>query len=109
MQSFVKNVRISPKKLNVVADLARGETVANALLKLQYAPKKGAAMIYKAVKSAAANAENNLKLDPATLKVGEVIVNKGMTLKRGIPGSRGRWKRIWKRAAHIWVKLVPKV
>ncbi len=97
MKSFVKNVRISPKKLNVVADLARGETVANALLKLQYAPKKGAALLYQAVKAAAANAENNFKLDPANLKVGEVIVNKGLTLKRGMPGSRGHWKRIWKR------------
>lgn len=108
MKAFLKNIRISPKKLNVVASLVRGESVDRALLILEYAPRKGAKFLYKVIKSAAANAENNHKLDVANLKIGEIVVNKGFTLKRGLPGSRGNWKRIWKRASKVWVTLTPK-
>ncbi|OGC82935.1 MAG: 50S ribosomal protein L22 [Candidatus Abawacabacteria bacterium RIFCSPHIGHO2_01_FULL_46_8] len=107
MKALLKNVRISPKKLSVIAKLVRGKPVDKALLMLEYAPKKGAKFLHKVIKSAAANAENNQKLEAKNLKVAELVVNKGFILKRGMPGTRGRWKRIWKRASNIWVTLTP--
>lgn len=105
MQAILKQTRISPKKANLVAGLVRGKSVENALTTLKFTPKKGAKILYKVIKSAAANAENNFKQTPESLFIKEIIVNEGITYKRSMPCSRGRTHPILKRTSHITVKL----
>jgi len=107
MKAFLKQVRISPKKVNVVAALIRGKKVSDALTQLKFTPKRSAPVVAKLIASAAANAENNFKQDKEKLIISKIIVNEGMTLKRGRPISRGRWHPIKKRTAKILVELSP--
>ncbi|MCK5471758.1 50S ribosomal protein L22 [Candidatus Gracilibacteria bacterium] len=109
MKAFLKQVRISPKKVNVVAALIRGKKVSDALTQLKFTPKRSAPVVAKLIASAAANAENNFKQDKEKLIISKIIVNEGMTLKRGRPISRGRWHPIKKRTAKILVELSPVV
>ena len=105
MKAIVRNIRISPKKANLVAEMVRGKQVQEALNILKFTPKKAALMLYKVIDSAAANAENNQKLDRDNLFVKSLIVTKGPTFKRGMPVSRGRWHPILKRTSHVRVEL----
>lgn len=105
MKAFLKNIRISPKKANLVAGLVRGFMVDDALHQLKFTPKKAAKIIYKVIDSAASNAENNLKQNREKLYVKEIVVTKGPTLKRGQAISRGRTHPILKRTAQIRVNL----
>ncbi len=105
MKSLLKNTRISPKKANLVAGLVRGVMVEDALAQLKFTPKKAARLLYKAIDSAAANAENNLKQNRSNLYIKEIIVTKGPTYKRGVPVSRGRQHPIMKRTAQIRVTV----
>lgn len=107
MKAYLKQVRISPKKVNVVAALVRGKNVTEALTQLKFVPKRSAPVLAKLIASAAANAENNFKQDKEKLMISKIIVNEGMTLKRGMPISRGRWHPIKKRTAKILVELSP--
>ena len=109
MKAYLKQVRISPKKVNVVAALVRGKKVPEALTQLKFVPKRSAPVLAKLIASAAANAENNLKQDKDNLVVSKLVVNEGVTLKRGRPISRGRWHPVRKRTAKIWVELAPSV
>lgn len=103
MKAIANTLRISPYKLNLVAGLVRNKMALDALTILKFTPKKGAAMLYKVVQSAIANAENNFKQDATTLYLKEIIVNKGMMMKRGVPISKGRVNPILKRNSHITV------
>lgn len=105
MKAILKNARISPKKANLVAGLVRGKMVDAALDQLKHTPKKGAALLIKVVKSAAANAENNFKQDRGKLYIKEIVVNKAPTFKRSVPISRGRMHPILKRNSHITVTV----
>ncbi|QQR83421.1 50S ribosomal protein L22 [Candidatus Peregrinibacteria bacterium] len=105
MKAILRNIRISPKKANVVAGLVRGKSVNTALETLQFTPKKGADILYKVVHSAASNAKHNFKQSFEELEVTKVIVTKGPTLKRSLPVSRGRAHPIRKRTAHITVEV----
>lgn len=105
MKALLKNTRISPKKANLVAGLVRGVMVEDALNQLRFTPKKAAKLLYKAIDSAASNAENNLKQNRANLYIKEIIVTKGPTYKRGVPVSRGRQHPIMKRTAQIRVTV----
>ena len=105
MKAFLKNTRVSPKKANLVAGLVRGVMVEDALAKLKFTPKKSARLIYKAIASAAANAEHNLKQNRSKLYIKEIVVTKGPTYKRGVPVSRGRQHPILKRTAQIRVTV----
>ncbi len=105
MEARIKNIRITSKKMNLVAGLVRKENVETALVRLKHTPKKAAEILYKALHSAASNAEHNEKKDIANLFIDEIIVNEGATMKRGLPVSRGRWHRILKRTCHVWIKL----
>ncbi len=105
MKAYLKQIRISPKKVNVIAALVRGKKVSDALTQLKFTPKRSAPVLAKLIASAAANAENNLKQDREKLIISKIIVNEGVTLKRGMPISRGRWHPIKKRTAKIWVEL----
>ena len=103
VQAIAKGITISPKKLKWVVNLVRGKTVVEALAILKYYPTPGAQEVAKVVKSAAANAENNLLLDPEALRIVGVFANKGPTLKRVRARARGRAGRINKRSSQITV------
>ena len=105
MKAISKNQRISPKKANLIAALARNKTVIDALDTLKFTQKKAAPMIAKVIKSAAANAENLLKQKKENLTIKEIIITEGVTYKRSVPASRSRVHPIRKRNSHITVKL----
>jgi large subunit ribosomal protein L22 len=95
--------RISPQKARLVADMVRGQNVAQALESLSFSTKKGAAMIRKVLESAIANAENNEGADVDRLFVSAVMVDEGPVLKRFRARAKGRGVRILKRTSHIKV------
>lgn len=101
----VKYVRISPAKVRVVLNTVRGKSVNEALSSLALTPKAASEVVYKLIKSATANAENNLGLARADLFVAEIYADGGPTLKRVQPVSKGRAYRINKRTSHITVIL----
>ncbi len=96
-------VRISPTKARRVIDLVRGKSVAEALDILRWAPQDASEPVAKVIASAAANAQNNEGLDPATLVVATVYADGGPTAKRIRPRAQGRAYRIRKRTSHITV------
>lgn len=104
-KAIAKYVRMSPIKLHPIMDLVRGKELDEALTILKFTPGKGAEVIEKVVKSAAANAENNHQMSPDNLYVAEVYANKGPTMKRWRAGSKGRAFPIMKRTSHIGVTL----
>ncbi|MBI4298321.1 MAG: 50S ribosomal protein L22 [Chloroflexi bacterium] len=95
--------RISSKKLKSVADAVKGKKVGDALNLLRFLTTPAAAAIAKVVKSAAANAENNLLLDREDLRIVEIYANEGPRIKRIRPRARGRAGRITRRTSHITV------
>lgn len=100
-----KYVRISPSKVNLVLSTIRGKKVDEALAILKYLPNGASEEVYKVVKSAAANAENNMGMSRDELVVSEAYANAGPTLKRMLPRGRGSMDIILKRTSHITVKL----
>ena len=106
MKAYAKNIRISPKKLSVVALIARQTRDAKSALDiLRFMPKKGAAILFKVLSSAVANATHNDAQVLENLKIKSVIVSKGVVYKRGNPISRGRNHRILKRTSNILLEL----
>ena len=104
-KAIAKYVRMSSSKLKPVADLVRGKDLNEALTILKFMPGKGAELVEKVVKSAAANAENNHDMNPDNRYVAEVYANQGPTMKRFRPGAQGRAGMILKRTSHIGVTL----
>ena len=98
-------VRVSPRKARRVIDLVRGKTVLDALDILRWAPQAASEPVAKVIASAAANAQNNNGLDPATLVVATVYADEGPTAKRIRPRAQGRAFRIRRRTSHITVVL----
>ncbi len=96
-------VRVSASKARRVIDLVRGKSVAEALDILRWAPQAASEPVAKVIASAAANAQNNDGLDPATLVVATVYADEGPTAKRIRPRAQGRAYRIRKRTSHITV------
>lgn len=90
------NIRISPRKLGLVATLIKGMKASEALVQLQFSRKRIAADVKKLLESAIANAENNHNLDIDRLVVSEVKVGKAMVMKRFHARARGRGARILK-------------
>jgi large subunit ribosomal protein L22 len=105
MKATARLLRISPRKINLIAGLVRNKDATIALDILKFTPKKGANILFKAVKSAVSNAENNFKQDRNSLYIKEIVVNKGLTLKRSVPISKGRMHPILKRGSHVLVTL----
>ena len=103
VRAVAKGVRMSPSKVKLVADMVRGKGVEEALVSLRFSTRRAAIEVAKVVKSAAANAENNFQLDPATLKVARIMVDHGPVLKRFRPQARGRVSPLLKRSCHITV------
>jgi len=96
-------VRVSPTKARRVINLVRGKSVSEALDILRWAPQAASLPVAKVIASAAANAQNNNGLDPATLVVASVYADDGPTAKRIRPRAQGRAFRIRRRTSHITV------
>jgi len=99
------NSRISPQKMRLVADQVRGLPVERALDVLTFSNKKAATVIKKVLESAIANAEHNDGADIDDLKISEILVDAGPTMKRLRPRARGRADRIIKRTSHLKVTV----
>ena len=98
-------VRVTPMKARRVVDLIRYLPTDEALALLRFAPQSASEPVAKVVASAVANAEHNLRLDPAALVVSAAYVDEGPTLKRIRPRAQGRAFRINKRTSHITVEV----
>lgn len=90
VKATVSSVRISPRKMSVVAGLVRGRLVADALVILEHTPRRAAKPLAKVIKSAGANATQNHRLDSKTLQIKELEVSNGPSMKRFRPAARGR-------------------
>jgi large subunit ribosomal protein L22 len=104
-RAVARHIRISPYKVRTVLDVIRGMEVKKAVAVLQNMSKGGAQAVLKVVNSAAANAENNLGMNPDDLMIAECYADQGPTLKRMQPMAHGRGFRILKRTSHITVVL----
>ena len=102
-KAVARMLRVSPQKLNLLAQLIRGKKVAAALADLQFSQKRIATEVKKCLESAIANAENNHDLDVDDLVVAEAHVGKAMVLKRFHPRGRGRSGRIFKPFSHLTI------
>ena len=96
-------LRIAPRKARLVVDLIRGKSVGDALMILDFVPKKAARLMTKTLKSVIANAENAQRVDVDRLYVRRATVDGGTTLKRFMPRAHGRATPIRKRTSHITI------
>ena len=103
--SKIKRRSFVGTKARLVADQVRGRQVEDALNLLTYSSKKGADVIRKLLNSAIANAEHNEGADVDELKISEIYVDEGMTMKRIMPRAKGRADRILKRSCHISITV----
>jgi large subunit ribosomal protein L22 len=101
--AVARMLRISPQKLNLLAQLIRGKKVATALADLEFSRKRIARDVRKCLESAIANAENNHDLDVDDLVVTEAHVGKALVIKRFTPRGRGRSSGINKPFAHLTI------
>jgi large subunit ribosomal protein L22 len=101
--AVARNLRVSPRKLNLVAGLIRGKKVDTALADLEFSRKRIAQDVRKCVMSAVANAENNHSLDVNDLVVSEAYVGKNLVMKRFAARGRGRASSILKPFSQITV------
>ncbi|GHS91236.1 hypothetical protein AGMMS49949_01290 [Alphaproteobacteria bacterium] len=106
VRAVLKNIRISPQKLNLVAQSIRGARASDALATLKFSRKRIAADVWKTLNSAVANAENNHGLDPDQLYVDEAFVGKGICLKRYRARAKGRGSSIHKPFSRLCISLV---
>ena len=103
VRALSKNTGLSVKKLKPIIDLIRGMPVNEALNALQFMTSPAAARVAKVVKSAAANAENEIFASAQNLKIVEIYANEGPSIKRFRARARGRAARIIRRSSHITV------
>ena len=106
--AILRGAQISAQKVRLVADQIRGKNVADALVLLEFSPKKAADLMKKVLESAIANAEHNEGADVDELNVSTVFVDEGTTMKRIRPRAKGRADRILKRSCHITIKVSEK-
>ena len=102
-KAVARMLRVSPQKLNLLAQLIRGKKVEKALADLEFSNKRSAIDVKKTLESAIANAENNHNLDVDDLVVAAAYVGNAMILKRFSPRARGRAGRIRKPFAHLTI------
>jgi large subunit ribosomal protein L22 len=98
-----KNIRTSPQKLNLVAQLIRGMPVEKALNALTFSKRRVSNEVKKTLQSAIANAENNAGLDIDSLRVKEAFVGKGLVMKRFRARAKGRAGKILKPFSHLTI------
>ena len=103
VKATARGLGASPKRLKPIVDLVRGKPVNEALDTLKLLSSPWAKAVAKVVKSAAANAENNLLMDPDSLRIITIVADQATPLKRFRPRARGRIGRITKRSSHVTV------
>ena len=103
VRAIARQVRMSPRKARLVADLIRGKQVEEALLVLRFTPKKAASILAKTLRSAIANATDTQNVDPDDLYIKRVHLDGGAMLKRFRPRAHGRATPIRKRTSHFTV------
>jgi len=102
-KAVARMLRVSPQKLNLVAQLIRGKKVQTALADLEFSRKRIARDVRKCLQSAIANAENNHDLDIDDLVVSQAHVGKALVIKRFVPRGRGRSGKIMKPFSHLTI------
>ena len=107
-RAVLRNLRVSPQKLNLVAAMIRGLDANKALSALSFSRRRIAADVKKVLQSAIANAENNHSLDVDRLEVKEAHVGKGLVMKRFKARARGRGARILKPFSHLTIVVAEK-
>ena len=107
-KAIARNIRITPRKVNVVINTIKGKSLDEAYAILQYTPKAASPVLEGLLKSAEANAVNNNSLSRDALYVADCYANPGPVLKRIIPRARGSASRILKRTSHVTVVLKEK-
>ena len=103
VRSFSRNAPVAPKKARIILDEVRGKRVDEAIAMLRFMPSPHAKLVAKAVRSAAANAENNYDLNPRNLRVAQAFVGDGERFRRMVPRARGRGDVIHKRRSNITI------
>jgi large subunit ribosomal protein L22 len=103
VRSFSRNAPIAPKKARIILEEVRGKRVDEAMAILRFMPTPHAKLVAKAVRSAAANAENNYDLNPRNLRVSQAFVGDGERYRRMVPRARGRGDVIHKRRSNITI------
>ncbi len=106
-QAIAKYIRMSPHKVRRVLDQIRGRQYREALIILEFMPYKACEPVLKVLRSAVANAEHNLGIDPSTLVVSQAYADGGPVLKRYRPRAQGRAYQIRKPTCHITVAVAP--
>ncbi len=101
----VRDIRVTPRKIRLVADYVRGKDVNEALALLKHLNKSAAMPVYKAIKSAAANATNNFNLDGDLLYISEIQASDGKRMKRYLPRAKGSASPLIKRMAFLRVTV----
>ena len=109
VKAVLKNERISPIKLRLMADLIKGKSANDAINILTNYNSKPARIVKKVLESACANAVNNNNLDKDKLYVKEALVDMGSTLKRNVPGSRGGVDKFYHRRSHLTIVVAERV
>ena len=107
-RAVLRNLRVSPQKLNLVAAMIRGLDANKALSTLSFSRRRIAGDVKKVLQSAIANAENNHSLDVDRLKVKEAYVGKGLVMKRFKARARGRGARILKPFSNLTIVVAEK-
>lgn len=105
VKSSTRNLRVSPRKLNLQAKVIRGMPVDKALKALSFSKKRIAKDVYKTLSSAIANAENNCGFDIDRLIVKEAYVSNGFSIKRYSARAKGRGTSIKKPFSHLTIKV----
>src|SRR4051794_6120281 len=109
VRASIKYLRVTPRKARLVADQVRGLPVEEARSLLAFSGRGAAKDVRKLLDSAAANAENNHDLDAEEMRIAEINVDEGPTLKRWRARARGRATRIERRTCHVTVVLRPEL
>ncbi len=104
-QAITRNIRVSPRKLNLVAGLIRGRSAQDAVATLTFSKRRIAQTVKKTLESAIANAENNHRLDVDQLVVSRVEVGRAVVMKRFHARGRGRSSRIEKWFSHLTIMV----
>ena len=105
VKATARGVRMSPRKVGVVAALVRGRTVAEALTILEHTPRRAATPVRKVIESARANADNNHQTKPETLVITQISVTPGPRIKRYRPAAHGRALPFQRKTSHIFVEV----
>ncbi|HUF53056.1 MAG TPA: 50S ribosomal protein L22 [Dehalococcoidia bacterium] len=103
VRSFARNAPVAPKKLRVLLDEIRGKRVDEAMAILRFMPSPHSDIVAKAVRSAAANAENNFDLNPRRLRVTQAFAGDSEKLRRLLPRARGRGDIMRKRSSNLTI------